>query len=610
MYNRKTKGTGFEAGEKPQPKTTGGRPKTGGRGKAGNYNNAPAAAERPKQAHRTTGGAKLKVIPLGGLHEVGKNITAFEYGDEIIVLDCGVAFPEDDMLGIDLVIPDFTYLIQNSSKVKGIVITHGHEDHIGSLPYLLRELKVPVYGTRLTIGLIESKLREHNLLDSVERVNVNAGDTVKLGKHFKVEFIRSTHSIADSVAMAITTPVGVVVHSGDFKIDFTPIQGDMIDLQRFAELGKKGVLLFMCESTNVERPGYTMSERSVGAIFEKIFADSDGQRIMVATFSSNIDRIQQIINSSVAQKRKVCVVGRSMTNVVKTAIELGYLDVPKNTLIEVAEMRNYTDEQLTVIMTGSQGETMSALSRIASGDHRQIEIKPTDKIIISASPIPGNEKSVYRVINELLKRGADVIYEGLMDVHVSGHARQEEIKILHSLVKPKYFVPVHGEYKMLKCHENLAQQLGMDKKNIFVMDNGDCLEINRNSAKHIPAAVPSGQVFVDGLGVGDVGNIVLRDRKHLSQDGLMIVVVAMDKYSGEILSGPDIISRGFVYVRESEELMDEARAVVNDALNNCERRNINEWSYIKTLIKDTLRDYLWQKTKRSPMILPIVMDIE
>lgn len=552
---------------------------------------------------------KLRVIPLGGLHEVGKNITAFEYENEIIILDCGVAFPQDDMLGIDLVIPDFTYLLQNREKIKGIVITHGHEDHIGSLPYLLREIKAPVYGTRLTIGLIETKLKEHNLESVVERYNVNAGETVKLGKNFKVEFIRSNHSIADSVAMAIFTPLGTIVHSGDFKIDFTPIQGDVIDLQRFAELGRSGVLLFMCESTNVERPGFTMSERSVGKIFEKIFEDSDGQRIMVATFSSNIDRIQQIINSSVKHKRKVCVMGRSMTNVVKTAIELGYLDMPNNTLIELPEIKNYTDEQLTIIMTGSQGETMSALSRISSNEHRQIVIKPTDKVVISASPIPGNEKNVYKVINELMKRGADVIYEGLMDVHVSGHARQEEIKVLHTLVKPKYFIPVHGEYKMLRCHSALAVELGMDKKDVFVMGNGDCLEITPNGAKHIVSAVTAGQVFVDGLGVGDVGNIVLRDRRHLSQDGLMIVVVAMDRYSGEILSGPDIISRGFVYVRESEELVREAKEVVNVALDECERNSVNEWNYIKTVIKDTLKDFLWQKTKRSPMILPIVMDI-
>ncbi len=553
---------------------------------------------------------KLKVIPLGGLHEIGKNITAFEYGDEIIIVDCGVAFPQDDMLGIDLVIPDFTYLIQNSDKIKGLVLTHGHEDHIGSLPYLLREISVPIYGTRLTIGLVETKLKEHNLLNSVVRYNVNAGETISLGENFKVEFIRSTHSIADSVAFAITTPVGVVVHSGDFKIDYNPIQGEMINLQRFAELGKKGVLLFMCESTNVELKGYTMSESTVGAIFEKIFSDSENQRIMVATFSSNIDRIQQIINSAEKRKRKVCVIGRSMTNVVKTACDLGYLNMAENTLIDVTELKNYADNQLVIITTGSQGETMSALTRIALNEHRQIEVKPGDKIIISASPIPGNEKNVYRVINELLKKGADVIYDGLMDVHVSGHARQEEIKLLHALVKPKYVMPVHGEYKMLKAHRDLVESIGFDKDNVFIMANGDVLEINSKGGKILPAAVPSGQVFVDGLGVGDVGNIVLRDRRHLSQDGLMIVVVAMEKYTGQILSGPDIISRGFVYVRESEELMEEAREVVRDALSKCESKSMSEWSYVKTLIKDTLRDYLWHKTKRSPMILPIIMDID
>ncbi len=570
---------------------------------------ANTKAARSRRTAKADNGPKLKVIPLGGLHEIGKNITAFEYEDEIIIVDCGVAFPQDDMLGIDLVIPDFSYLMSNKEKVKGIFITHGHEDHIGSLPYFLKELNVPIYGTRLTIGLIEAKLREHNILNSVERNNVEAGAVVKIGKHFKVEFIHSNHSIADSVAFAITTPVGVIVHTGDFKIDFTPIQGDMIDLQRLAEIGRKGVLLLMCESTNVERPGHTMSERSVGGIIDKIFDESEN-RIMVATFSSNIDRIQQIVNSAVSHKRKVTFIGRSMTNVVKTACELGYLDIPKNTIIETGEMRNYSDSEIVVIMTGSQGETMAALSRIALGEHRQVEVKPTDKIIISASPIPGNEKNVYKVINELLKKGADVIYEGLMDVHVSGHARQEEIKMMHALIKPKFFMPIHGEYKMLICHRNLARDLGMDKENIFVMANGDCLELGKNSAKLTPNAVPSGQIFVDGLGVGDVGNIVLRDRRHLAQDGLMIVVVAIDKYSGEILSGPDIISRGFVYVRESEELMEEARAVVNTALDQCERKNISEWSYIKTLIKDALRDYLWQKTKRSPMILPIVMDIE
>ncbi len=554
---------------------------------------------------------KLKVIPLGGLHEVGKNITAFEYEDEIMLVDCGVAFPEDDMLGIDLVIPDFNYLLKNREKVLGVVLTHGHEDHIGSLPYLLRELNIPVYGTRLTIGLVEAKLKEHNLLNLVERVNVNAGETIKLGKHFKVEFIRSNHSIADSVALAITTPAGVVIHSGDFKVDFTPVQGEPIDLQRLGEYGKKGVLLFMCESTNVERPGYTMSESTIGKIFEEIFEDSQEQRIMVATFSSNIDRIQQIINCAQAKNRKVCVIGRSMTNVVKAACELGYISYKEGTFIEPGEIKNYEDHRLVIITTGSQGETMSALSRIASNEHKQIEVKPGDKIIISASPIPGNEKNVSHVINELLKKGAEVIYDGLMDVHVSGHARQEEIKLLHALIKPKYFMPIHGEYKMLKTHESLAMSMGMDKKNIFVMANGDMLQLNSRGAELTPAAVTSGQVFVDGLGVGDVGNIVLRDRRHLSQDGLMIVVVVMDSYTGAVLRGPDIISRGFVYVRESEELMSEAREAVSQALYECDTHSGgSEWSYYKTVIKDTLRDYLWKKTKRSPMILPIIMPVE
>ena len=572
----------------------------------------PAAARSTRSTRSTRAQAsKLKVIPLGGLHEIGKNITAFEYEDEIMVVDCGVAFPEDDMLGIDLVIPDFSYLLKNRDKVLGIVLTHGHEDHIGSLPYLLKELNVPVYGTRLTIGLVETKLREHNLLNSVERVNVNAGETIKLGKHFKVEFIRSNHSIADSVALAITTPAGVVIHSGDFKIDFTPVQGDPIDLQKFAEYGRKGVLLFMCESTNVERQGYTMSESIIGKIFEEIFDSSTEQRIMVATFSSNIDRIQQIINCAQARDRKVCIVGRSMTNVVKAACELGYINYKEGTFIEANELKNYDDHRLVIITTGSQGETMSALSRIAANEHKLIEVKPGDKIIISASPIPGNEKNVSHVINELLKKGADVIYDGLMDVHVSGHARQEEIKILHALVKPKYFMPVHGEYKMLKTHENLAISMGMDKKNIFVMANGDMLELNSRGAKLSTGAVTSGQVFVDGLGVGDVGNIVLRDRRHLSQDGLMIVVVVMDSYTGAILRGPDIISRGFVYVRESEELISEAREAVRRALEECDLSgSSSEWSYYKTVIKDTLRDYLWKKTKRSPMILPIIMPVD
>ncbi len=552
--------------------------------------------------------AKLKVIPLGGLQEIGKNITAFEINDEIIVVDCGVAFPEDDMLGIDLVIPDFSYLIKNREKVKAVVLTHGHEDHIGALPYFLKELNVPIYGTKLTIGLVENKLKEHNILNKVNRVCVSAGDTIKIGTSFKVEFIRVTHSIADSCALAITTPAGVVIHSGDFKIDYTPIQGESIDLQRFAQLGKKNVLLFMCESTNVELKGFTMSERSVGVIFEEIFAESIDQRIMVATFSSNIHRIQQVINCAIKYKRKVAIIGRSMSNVVKTACELGYLDVPKKVFIDVNSIKNYTDDKLVIIMTGSQGETMSALSRISQNDHKQVEIKPKDKVIISASPIPGNEKNVYRVINELLKKGAEVIYEGLKDVHVSGHARQEEIKVLHALIKPKYFMPIHGEFKHLRAHANLAVELGMDKKNVFVLERGEILQVARDKAE-IVGSVPSGQVLVDGLGVGDVGNIVLRDRKHLSQDGLMIVVVSMDKAEGTLLSGPDIISRGFVYVRESEYLISDAKNVVREALLACEGRQIVEWSYIKTLIKETLRDFLWQKTKRNPMILPIIMEI-
>ena len=552
--------------------------------------------------------AKLKVIPLGGLQEIGKNITAFEINDEIIVVDCGLAFPEDDMLGIDLVIPDFSYLIKNREKVKGVVLTHGHEDHIGALPYFLKELNVPIYSTKLTIGLVENKLKEHNILNKVNRVCVSAGDTIKLGNSFKVEFIATTHSIADSCALAIFTPVGAIVHSGDFKIDYTPIQGESIDLQRFAQIGKKGVLLFMCESTNVELKGFTMSERSVGVIFDEIFAESLDQRIMVATFSSNIHRIQQAINCAIKYKRKVAIIGRSMNNVVKTAIELGYLDAPKKIFIDASTIKNYTDDKLVIIMTGSQGETMSALSRISQNDHKLVEIKPRDKVIISASPIPGNEKNVYRVINELLKKGADVIYDGLKEVHVSGHARQEEIKVLHALIKPKYFMPIHGEYKHLKSHSKLAVELGMDKKNVFVLENGEILEVERNNAKII-GSVAAGQVLVDGLGVGDVGNIVLRDRKHLSQDGLMIVVVSMDKSEGTLLSGPDIISRGFVYVRESEYLISDAKNVVREALLTCEGKQIGEWAYIKTLIKETLRDFLWQKTKRSPMILPIIMEI-
>lgn len=550
---------------------------------------------------------RLKVIALGGLEEIGKNMTVLEYGNDIIIIDCGLAFPEDDMLGIDLVIPDITYLAKNVEKIRGIVLTHGHEDHIGALPYVLKQLKVPVFGTLLTLGLLENKLREHKMLDKTTLHTVVPGEKVKLGE-MVVEFIHTNHSIADSVALAIQTPVGMVIHTGDFKVDYTPIDGDIIDLQRFAELGSQGVLLLMSDSTNAERKGFTMSEKNVGKVFERIFEETPRNRIMVATFSSNIHRIQQIINAAYMYGRKVAIIGRSMVNAVKTASELDYLWVPPRTLIDINEIKNYRDEQLVIITTGSQGETMSALSRIANSEHKQVSVKPDDKIIISASAIPGNEKNVIRVVNELLKKGADVVYGGIEDIHVSGHARQEELKLMLALTKPKFFMPVHGEYMHLSSHRDLAISMGMDKKNIFVNKLGDVLELSKNEAK-VTGTVPSGQVMVDGLGVGDVGNIVLRDRKHLSEDGLMVVVVSMEEETGQIVAGPDIISRGFVYVRESEGLMDGAREVVVKALQECEEKNITSWNYIKNLIKDTLKNYIWQKTKRSPMILPIIMEV-
>lgn len=550
---------------------------------------------------------RLKVIALGGLEEIGKNMTVLEYGNDIIIIDCGLAFPEDDMLGIDLVIPDITYLAKNVEKIRGIVLTHGHEDHIGALPYVLKQLKVPVFGTLLTLGLLENKLREHKMLDKTTLHTVVPGEKVKLGE-MVVEFIHTNHSIADSVALAIQTPVGMVIHTGDFKVDYTPIDGDIIDLQRFAELGSQGVLLLMSDSTNAERKGFTMSEKNVGKVFERIFEETPRNRIMVATFSSNIHRIQQIINAAYMYGRKVAIIGRSMVNAVKTASELDYLWVPPRTLIDINEIKNYRDEQLVIITTGSQGETMSALSRIANSEHKQVSVKPDDKIIISASAIPGNEKNVIRVVNELLKKGADVVYGGIEDIHVSGHARQEELKLMLALTKPKFFMPVHGEYMHLSSHRDLAISMGMDKKNIFVNKLGDVLELSKNEAK-VTGAVPTGQVMVDGLGVGDVGNIVLRDRKHLSEDGLMVVVVSMEEETGQIVAGPDIISRGFVYVRESEGLMDGAREVVMKALQECEEKNITSWNYIKNLIKDTLKNYIWQKTKRSPMILPIIMEV-
>ena len=553
--------------------------------------------------------SKLKVIPLGGLEEIGKNMTVLEYGQDIIVIDCGLAFPEDDMLGIDLVIPDVTYLLKNADRVRGIVLTHGHEDHIGALPYVLKSLNVPVFGTLLTRGLLENKLREHDMIGTTTLHTVVPGETIKLG-NFKVEFIHTNHSIADSVALAITTPVGVVIHTGDFKVDYTPIDGDIMDIQRFAELGREGVLLLMSDSTNAERKGFTMSEKCVGHVFNQIFEETPKNRIMVATFSSNIHRIQQIINSAYIYKRKVAIIGRSMLNAVRTATDLGYLNIPPNILIEITDIKNYPDERLVIITTGSQGEPMSALSRISSSDHKQVSIKPDDRIIISASSIPGNEKMILKVINELIKKGAKVTYEseGMAEIHVSGHAKQEELKLMLALTKPKFFMPVHGEYMHLASHKELAMSMGMKKQNIFIMSTGAVLELSKNDAK-INGTVPSGQVLVDGLGVGDVGNVVLRDRKLLSEDGLMVVVVTMERESGNVVAGPDIISRGFVYVRESENLMDEARKVVSDALMLCEERNITGWSNIKNLIKDTLKNFLWQKTKRNPMILPIIMEI-
>ncbi len=549
--------------------------------------------------------SKLRVISLGGLGEIGKNMTVFECEDDILVVDCGLAFPADEMLGIDLVIPDVTYLIKNANKVRGIVLTHGHEDHIGALPYVLQELNVPIYGTKLTIGLVENKLKEHNLLKTTERHNVTQGDTIKLGEHFKIEFIRSNHSIADAVMLAITTPVGMVLHTGDFKLDYTPISGDTLDLHRLAEIGKKKVLLMLADSTSVERAGYTQSEKTVGEKIEDIFNGNMDKRIMVATFASNVDRVQQIINAACKFKRKVAVVGRSMVNVVKTAAELGYLSIPEGTMIDVNEVKRFRDDQVVIIMTGSQGEPMAALSRMATSDHKQIEIKPGDVIILSSTPIPGNEKTVFKVVNELFKKGAQVIRE---DTHVSGHAAQEELKLIHKLVAPKYFIPVHGEYRHLQKHAELAVELGMKRNNIQILSIGEVLELTPDSFK-LAGSVTSGQVLVDGLGVGDVGNIVLRDRKHLSQDGLLIVVMTLEKASGTVVSGPDIISRGFVYVREAENLMDEAKMVVRKAVDRCEQKRITEWSQIKTIVKDDLREFVWQKTKRSPMILPIIMEI-
>ena len=548
-------------------------------------------------------GSKLKIIPLGGLEQIGMNITVFEYEDSIIVVDCGLAFPEDDMLGIDLVIPDVTYLKENIDKVKGFVITHGHEDHIGALPYILKEVNVPVYATKLTIGLIENKLKEHNLLRTTKRKIIKHGQSINLGA-FRIEFIKTNHSIADAAALAIYSPAGIIVHTGDFKVDYTPVFGDVIDLQRFAEIGKKGVLALMCDSTNAERPGFTMSERTVGKTIDSLFAEHQNSRIIIATFASNVDRVQQIINSAYKYGRKVVIEGRSMVNIISIAQELGYINIPENTLIDVEQMKNYTGEQLVLITTGSQGESMAALSRMAAHLHKKISFLPGDTVIFSSHPIPGNEKAVSNVINELSAQGANVVFQ---DVHVSGHACQEEIKLIYSLVKPKYAIPVHGEYRHLKAHAEVAQSLGIPKENIFLMYSGDVMELDEDGAA-VTGKVHTGAIMVDGLGVGDVGNIVLRDRQHLSEDGIMVVVLTLEKRTNQLLAGPDIVSRGFVYVRESEDLMGEAREVVEEALDGCLSKNISDWGKIKSTIKDALGDYVWKKTKRRPMILPIIME--
>lgn len=554
--------------------------------------------------NETKPSSKLKIIPLGGLEQIGLNITAFEYEDSIVVVDCGLSFPEDDMLGIDLVIPDVTYLKDNISKVKAFVITHGHEDHIGALPYILKQLNVQIIATKLTMGIIENKLKEHELINKTKRKVVKFGDSVQLGD-FRIEFIKTNHSIVDAAALAIHSPAGVVVHTGDFKVDYTPVFGDAIDLQRFAEIGKKGVLALMCDSTNAERPGFTQSERTVGKAFDTIFEEHKSTRIIIATFASNVDRVQQIINSAYKFGRKVVVEGRSMVNIIQTATTLGYLHIPDQTLIEVDQLKNYPDEKTVIITTGSQGESMAALSRMAEDNHRKISIKVGDTVIFSSSPIPGNEKAVTKVINELLIKGADVIFQ---DAHVSGHACQEEIKLLYTLVQPKYAIPVHGEYKHLKAQAKIAENLGIDKDHIFILSSGDTLELDHEEAK-VTGKVPVGTILVDGLGVGDVGNVVLRDRQHLAEDGILIVVLALDKAGGYLVSGPDIVSRGFVYVRESDELMEEARGVIDESLQSCLSRGISDWGKLKGTIKESLSSYVWKKTKRNPMILPIIMEV-
>lgn len=545
----------------------------------------------------------VKIIPLGGLEQIGMNITAFETESSIIVVDCGLSFPDDDMLGIDLVIPDVSYLEENKDKLKGFVITHGHEDHIGALPYVLKQINAPIYATKLTMGIIENKFKEHGLMKTVRRKVVSYGQSINLGD-FRVEFVRTNHSIADAAALAITTPAGVIFHTGDFKIDYTPVYGEMIDLQRIAEIGKKGVLALMCDSTNAMKPGYTMSERTVGRTFNNIFDEYRNSRIIVATFASNVDRVQQIINAADKYKRKVVVEGRSMINIIATASELGYINIPDGIIIGVEQMSNYTDDQIVIITTGSQGEAMAALPRMAASLHKKVSIKPGDTVIFSSTPIPGNEKSVSKVVNELMQLGAHVIVQ---DTHVSGHACQEEIKLIYALTKPKYVIPVHGEYAHLKTHADLAKSMGIDKENIFILQSGNVLELSYNKAGVVGQVMAQG-ILVDGLGVGDVGNIVLRDRQLLSENGLIIIVLTLEKGSNQVLAGPDIVSRGFVYVRESENLMEEALDVVEGALDKCFDKNITDWGKIKIEIRDTLGDFIRKRTKRNPMILPIIME--
>jgi len=547
---------------------------------------------------------KLKIIPLGGLEAIGMNITAFEYDDSIIVVDCGLAFPETDMLGVDLVIPDITYLQENEDKIKGFFITHGHEDHIGAIPYVFKEINAPIYATMLTIGLIDNKLREHNLMSQVRRKVVKYGQHINAGC-FRVEFIKTNHSIQDAAAFAIYSPAGVVVHTGDFKVDYTPVYGDAIDLTRFAELGKKGVLAMLADSTNAERPGFTPSEKTVGKTFDELFENHKSTRIIIATFASNVDRVQQIINSAHKFGRKVVVEGRSMVNIIATASELGYLKVPEYTLVDIDQLKNYSDEQTCLITTGSQGESMAALSRMANGTHRKVSIKPNDTIIFSSHPIPGNEKAVSKVINELSRRGAEVV---IQDAHVSGHACQEELKLIYSLVNPKYVIPVHGEYKHLKAHARIATTLGYKSDDIFILSSGDVLELDDEGAK-VTDHVHTGAIMVDGLGVGDVGNIVLHDRQRLSEDGIIIVVLTLESGSAQVLAGPDIVSRGFVYVKGAEDLMESARDVLNDTMDKCMSQNITDWNKIKARIKDALGDFVWKETKRRPMIMPIIMEV-